>query len=175
MHACLGRLQFAHHSPSRVSPGLGPGGWFRLPGCVSRRGTQFPTCLGLAPSHWRAPPGPGRLFDGRGAFLELRPCSCRSCVPCLCASPSCLIVLEPGPGLAALASLLWSLRFCLVAEGEGRMANLIGLVRSLLHAFPGEWSGHRRATASGKHRFGGCRAGGGDEVGAPSCRCVGGT
>ena len=186
------------------------GAWFRLPGCVSRRGTQFPTCLGLAPSHWRAPPGPGRLFDGRGAFLELRSCSCRSCVPCLCASPSCLIVLEPGPGLAALASLLWSLRFCLVAEGEGRMANLIGLVRSLLHAFPGEvyfssfpkstlnrllhsvsvmtwnatrrsrpippqWSGHRRATASGKHRFGGCRAGGGDEVGAPSCRCVGGT
>ena len=90
------------------------------------------------------------------------------------------------------------------------MANLIGLVRSLLHAFSGEvyfssfpksalnrllhsvsvvtwnatrrsrpippqWSGHRRATASGKHRFGGCRAGGGDEVGAPSCRCVGGT
>ena len=101
---------------------------------VSRRGVLR---LGLAHSHWRAPPGPGRLFDGRGAFLELRSCSCRSCVPCLCASPSCLIVLEPGPGLAALASLLWSLRFCLVAEGEGRMANLIGLVRSLLRAFPG--------------------------------------
>ena len=87
MHACLGRLQFAHCSPSRVTPGLGPGRWFRLPGCVSRRGTQFPTCLGLAHSHWRAPPGPGRLFDGRGAFLELRSCSCRSCAPCLCASP----------------------------------------------------------------------------------------
>ena len=47
------------------------------------------------------------------------------------------VILEPGPDLAALASLLWSLRFCLVAEGEGRMANLIGLVRSLLRAFPG--------------------------------------
>ena len=34
------------------------GAWFRLPGCVSRRGTQFPTCLGLACSTRCAPPGP---------------------------------------------------------------------------------------------------------------------
>ena len=45
---------------------------------VSRRGVLR---LGLAHSHWRAPPGPGRLFDGRDAFLELRSCSCRSCAP----------------------------------------------------------------------------------------------
>jgi hypothetical protein len=81
MQACLGRRQFARDSPSLVTPGLSWGVGFGCPAASEGEGRRFQLALVWSVHFGAHHQAPGRLTDDRGAFLELRSWSCRSCAP----------------------------------------------------------------------------------------------